>query len=221
MKKIVVLASVLFFVFASFSFGAWKSWEDFNVYKEARKAAMEAEGAGDTVNAVLNYKKAADLAGKSATKDIQAWQINNAAFVLIKQFKTLVAYDEKLAKLSDMKPSKEKIAFQKEMADMFGMKMDLLTEAKDLLSQGKALEAGEEPTAKIQSNLDFIAWVDEFVKAGGNVTASAPAEGAKAADTKEAVPAAKAEVKAEAKAPVKEEAKADPKAAPVKEEPKK
>ncbi len=197
MKKAIALSVVFAFAFASMSFAAWKSWEDFNVYKEARKAAMEAEGAGDTVTAVTNYKKAAELAGKSATKDIQAWQTNNAAFVLIKQFKALVAYDEKLAKLQEMKPSKEKIAFQKEMSDMFSMKMDLLAEAKELLEGGKAIDGGVEPSAKIQSNLDFIAWVDEFVKTGGN---PAPAATAVPAEVK-AEEAAPAEVKAEAAKP--------------------
>jgi hypothetical protein len=208
MKKLVVLTSVLFLVLASMSFGAWKSWEDFNTYKDVRKAAMEAEGTGDTLSAVSNYKKAADLAGKSATKDIQAWQINNAAFVLIKQFKTLVGYDDKLAKLSDMKPSKDKIAFQKELADGFSMKADLLTEAKALLEEGKALQAGDEPTAKIQSNIDFIAWVDDFVKNGGNVAPLAEAKADVQADAKTDV---KADPKAEAKADVKTDVKTDPK----------
>ena len=116
MKKVILFVVAISVVFASVSFGAWKSWEDFNTYKEARKVATEAEASGDTATAVANYKKAADLAGKSATKEIQAWQTNNAAFVLIKQFKTLVAYDEKLTKLTEITPSKEKLAFQKEMA---------------------------------------------------------------------------------------------------------
>lgn len=178
MKKMILLVAAISVVFASVSFGAWKSWEDFNTYKEARKTAIDAEAAGDTANAVANYKKAADLAGKSATKDIQAWQINNASFVLIKQFKTLVGYDEKLAKLQEMTPSKEKVAFQKEMANLFSFKLDVLNEAKGMLEEGKALDGGEAPTAKIQSNLDYIDWVLKFVSdnSGEAQAAAAPAE---------------------------------------------
>jgi hypothetical protein len=175
MKRSIVLTFIFVFVTAGMSFGAWKSWEDFNVYKEARKTAIDAENSGNTLTAVANYKKASDLAGRSATKDIQAWQINNAAFVLIKQFKNLTAYDEKLVKLTDMKPSTEKISFEKELAGIFSAKLGLLTEAKSLLEQGKALQAGDEPTAKLQSNIDFITWVEEFVKSGGNEAVSAAA----------------------------------------------
>jgi hypothetical protein len=185
MKKIISLISVMLIVFTSLSFGAWKSWEDFNSYKDARKVAIDAEAAGNTSVAVTNYKKAADLAGKSATKEIQAWQINNAAFVLIKQFKTLVGYDEKLVKLTEMKPSKEKLTFQKDMATMFSIKLDVLTEAKAMLEAGKALDAGEAPTAKLQSNIDFIDWVLNFVKDNsGDTQAASPTIPAATAATK-------------------------------------
>ena len=177
MKKIILFVAAISVVFASVSFCAWKSWDDFNTYKEARKIASEAEAAGDTSTAVANYKKAADLAGKSATKEFQAWQLNNAAYVLIKQFKVLVAYDDELAKLAELKPSKEKIALQKEMANLFSFKLDMLNEAKTLLEDGKALDGGEAPTAKIQSNIDYIDWVQKFV--AENSGEEAPAAEAK------------------------------------------
>lgn len=173
MRKIILFVLSISVVFTSVSFCAWKSWEDFNAYKESRKIASEAEATGDTATAVANYKKAADYAGKSATKDIQAWQTNNAAFVLIKQFKKLVAYDEKLAKLSEMKPGKEKLTFQKEMANLFSFKLGILNESKKMLEGGKALNGGEAPTAKIQSNIDFIDWVLKFVSDNSGDTQSA------------------------------------------------
>jgi hypothetical protein len=215
MKKIIMFVALISMVFASVSFCAWKSWEDFNSYKDARKAATEAEASGDTSAAVANYKKAADLAGKSATKDIQAWQTNNAAFVLIKQFKTLVAYDDKLAKLADMKPSKDKLAFQKEMATMFSMKMDVLNEAKALLEGGKALDGGEAPTAKIQSNIDYIDWVNKFVADNTgdakqvDAVVPAAAKGETVKTNADADP--KADPKPEAKTVSKEATKEEPK----------
>ncbi len=179
MKKIAVLSMIFAFVFSSLMLAAWTSWEDFNAYKDAKKTASEAEAAGDTAAAVTNYKKAADLAGKSATKDIQAWQLNNAGFVLVKRFKELVAYDDKLAKLTAMKPSKEKLALQKEMANMYSFKMELLTQARKFLEPGKLLDGGEEPTKMIQSNIDFISWVENFIKentpGGKSDTGNSPA----------------------------------------------
>ena len=185
MKKVILFVAAVSVVLTSVSFCAWKSWEDFNSYKEARKAATDAEATSDTPNAVANYKKAADLAGKSATKDIQAWQINNAAFVMIKQFKALVTYDEKLAKLAEMTPSKEKVAFQKDMAALFLSKIDVLNEAKALLESGKALDGGEAPTAKIQSNIDYIDWVLKFVSDNSeDAQAVAPEKVTPTAETK-------------------------------------
>jgi hypothetical protein len=94
MKKLMVFA-FLFLIVATFAYaGPWKNYEDFQAYKTARAAAQEAEGTGDTGTAVMNYKKAAELAGKSGTIEFQGWQLNNGAFVLIKKFKETVGYDD-------------------------------------------------------------------------------------------------------------------------------
>lgn len=168
MKKALIVACVLV-LFAGIAYaGAWRNYEDYQSYIGVRKAAKDAEAASDTVNAVSNYVKAAELAGKSATTTIQGWQLNNAAYVLITQFKTLVGYAEKLAKLEGMPPSKEKIAYQKELANLFNMQLPLLEEAKGLLEQGKGLGEEIECAKTIQSNLDFIAWVTEFTSGNLN-----------------------------------------------------
>lgn len=185
MRKILIFICCLIFVsFFSMSFAAWTNLEDYKAYKKAKELALEAENAGDTFNAVANYKKAAELAGKSATQDIQIWQYNNAAYFLIKQFKILTGYDEKLQKLSEMKPSKEKLAYQSEIAELFNLQAGLLEEAKELLNEAKSLlkeEAVEKvaettastievktspvgPKEKIESNLQFIDWVENFLK---------------------------------------------------------
>ena len=139
MKKLVIFSCV-FVLFAGMAFaGAWRNYEDYQSYLGVKKAAKDAEAAGDTANAVANYKKAAELAAKSATSTIQGWQLNNAAYALINQFKTAVGYSEKLAKLEGMAPSKEKLAYQKELADLFNLQLPLLDEAKTLLEEGKGL----------------------------------------------------------------------------------
>lgn len=176
MKRLVIFTFV-FVIFAGMAFaGAWRNYEDYQAYVGVRKAAKDAEAASDTLNAVANYKKAAELAAKSATTDIQAWQLNNAAYSLVNQFKAMVGYAEKLAKLEGMAASKEKIAYQKELADLFNLQLALLEEAKGLLEEGAGL--GETAAAKtIQSNQDFIKWVMDFTAAninGGTTEAKTP-----------------------------------------------
>lgn len=165
MKRFVIV-SLVFVSFAGIAFaGAWRNSEDYQSYKGVRTAAMDAETAGDTFNAVANFIKAEEFAEKSADNTIKGWPLNNGAYALITTFKVAVGYAEKLAKLEGMTASKEKQAYQKELANLFNLQISLLEEAKTMLEKGKAL--GEEMTAAktIQSNLDFIAWVTEFTTA--------------------------------------------------------
>lgn len=186
MKRLVIVSCVLV-LFAGIAFaGAWRNYEDYQSYLGVRKAAKDAEAASDTLNAVANYTKAAELAAKSATANIQGWQLNNAAYVLINQFKTLVGYAEKLAKLEGMSPSKEKLAYQKELANLFNLQLPLLEEAKVLLEKGKGLGEEIEGAKTIQSNVDFIAWVTEFTNGnlnGATEEAKTPAAEADATTT--------------------------------------
>lgn len=182
MKKFSIMHCFLVLIFSFSSYAGWTNVEDYQAYKVAKKAAQDAEAAGDTFNAVSNYKKAAELAAKSGTPEIQAWQLNNASYFLIRQFKLLVGYDKKLQKLSEMKPGKEKIKYQFEIADLFNLQMTLLEEAKDLLGKAQELIKTEEaeteteeaantiqvkastgPEEKIKSNLQFINWVEKFL----------------------------------------------------------
>jgi len=107
--------------------------------------------------------KAAEIAAKSADVNVQAWQLNNAAYSLIVQFKKLVNYDEKLQKLVELGPGKEKIAYQKELAEMLNLQLPLLEEAQSILEKTAGLGEELEAKEKIQSNLDFITWVKEFI----------------------------------------------------------
>jgi hypothetical protein len=168
MKRTLIVAC-LFVLFAGIAVaGPWRNYEDYQAYKTARQAALDAEAAGDTTNVVANYLKAEGFAEKSADNTIKGWPLNNAAYNLITQFKTTVGYAEKLAKLEAMTPSKEKLAYQKELADLFNLQLPLLDEAKTLLEQGKALGEDIAASKTMQSNLDYIAWVTEFTNSNIN-----------------------------------------------------
>ncbi len=163
MKKISLLFLFVFAVSSAIMAGAWRNYEDYKSYLDARKTAKAAEAEGDTATAVSNYLKAAEYCEKSATKNYQAWQINNAAFVLITKFKTAVGYAEKLAKLESMKPSPEKVAYQKELANLFGLQLPLIEEAARYLEKAAGLGDELEAAGAIKSNSEFCAWVKDFV----------------------------------------------------------
>lgn len=171
MKKFLVIVVVLLVV-PVVLFASWKSTADYKEYLGLKEKGIAADGEGDTATAVANYKAAAALAGKSATADIQGWRLNDAAYTLIMAFKKVTNYQEKIDKLSAMEPSKEKLAYQKEIADFFSLQAGLLDEAEAILNDAKALNTTA-PAEKIQSNADYIAWVKEFIK---NNTADAAAE---------------------------------------------
>jgi hypothetical protein len=163
MKKIVLAMVLTVFVLPALYASSWKNYDDFMTYKKLRAEATEASTAGNTLSAISKYKEAAVLAGKSDAKEIQAWQLNSAAFELIKSFKTLTGYSDKIEKISAMGPGKDKFVLQKEAAKLFIENMTLVDDAKKLLEEAKALNAGEGPADKINSNLDFVTWVGEFV----------------------------------------------------------
>jgi tetratricopeptide (TPR) repeat protein len=163
MRKLIVLIAVIF-VFNNFLFaGPWRSYKAFQEYLSVKNKAKQADADGDTYTAVTNYLKAAEIASKSADANVLAWQLNNAAYSLIIQFKKLVDYDKKLQKLTEMKPGKEKIAYQKEFAEMLNLQFSLLEEALGILKKTKDLGEELEAKEKIKSNLDFINWVKEFI----------------------------------------------------------
>lgn len=91
MKRFV--SAIVVFVLLCFATivyaGAWSDAEVFGTYKAKRTAAQLADLNGSTKSAVVNYLLAAELAEKYATKEIQAWQLNNAGKALINAHKKL------------------------------------------------------------------------------------------------------------------------------------
>ncbi|PKL92777.1 MAG: hypothetical protein CVV21_00070 [Candidatus Goldiibacteriota bacterium HGW-Goldbacteria-1] len=164
MKRTVMAVMAFVFAVSMVQAASWTVYEDYTAYKAVKDAAAKASDEGNTTASVAKYKEAASLAAKSATKEIQAWQLNSAAYELIKVFKKNTDYSAKIEQLSGMTPSKEKFAAQKDIAVILESNMGLLDEAKGILEEAKALEGGEGPAEKIASNLDFISWVNQFLE---------------------------------------------------------
>lgn len=87
MKKFLAIAILMFVTVGMVFAGAWTNVEKFQEYKAAKTTATEADETGNTTVAVAKYIEAADLAKSYATQEIEAWQRNSAAYVLIKTFK--------------------------------------------------------------------------------------------------------------------------------------
>jgi hypothetical protein len=87
MKKFLI-GTVLVLGFAGLLLaGAWTDVGKYKEYLTVRAMASEADSAGNTTISVAKYKEAANLAANYATAEIQAWQLNSAAYSLIKVFK--------------------------------------------------------------------------------------------------------------------------------------
>lgn len=210
MKKVLFIAAVGLIFSCSLFATEWKNWEDYTAAKAAKSRAVEAAANGDTTTAVAEYKKAAELAAKSGAVESQAWRLNDAGYTLINEFKKLTGYQEKIDSLATLKPSKDKMQVQAEMAAAFKEYASMLDEAKALLTEGAALYPAETPVAaaegttptaqavakkegpaaKIESNLGFLAWVLDFIDKNYKEGVAAPKK-AEAAPATEEAPAAK------------------------------
>lgn len=177
MKKLFITVTALLIV-PVMLFASWKSAADYKKYIEYKEKGIEADGEGDTTAAVANYRASAALAAKSATVDIQCWRLNDVAYTLILAFKKITNYQEKIDKLSAMEPSREKIAYQKEIAGLLSLHIELLDEAEQVLKEASALNP-KAPAEKIRSNSDFIAWVKAFIKDNAEASSAPAAPAAK------------------------------------------
>ena len=121
MKKIIVLFVIMLFVVG------WKSTKVYQEYKGARAMAIEAESESNYVVAAEKYLLAASVAEDNNMLEIQAWQLNNAAYCLIKNHK-----------------------LNKDVSGLLNA-IDTLTAAKEIADKINV----ENLNAKIKSNIDY------------------------------------------------------------------
>jgi len=131
MKKFLLVVLTLSITSVMFA-GVWKTSEEFQVYKIRKADAQKADNEGNTYTAVVNYLIAAQIAEKSNATEIQAWQLNNAGYCLIKKFMEINA---------GLTP--------KQMTDF-----ELLVEARGYLQKAKDLDI-ENTLKTVEKNLDF------------------------------------------------------------------
>jgi hypothetical protein len=86
MKKIVGIL-VFLFLTSILCAGIWSDLKQFQKYKFVKSVAVEADDAGNTFVAVANYTEAAKIAKTYSKIEYSLYQMNSAAFCLIKVYK--------------------------------------------------------------------------------------------------------------------------------------
>lgn len=149
MKKIILTLIVSLFVFVCFAADPWSEYYDLK-YK--------AKNSKDFIEASEYYAQAADVVGKLNRKDIQVWQLNNAGYALIQEFMRVTDYENTMEALIE---DKSKLA---ETKALLIKNIELLDKAKTYLEAALALDPNEEQLVKIQSNLTYINWVENYLR---------------------------------------------------------
>jgi len=129
---------------------------------------------------VKNHLDIAAVAKQLNRSDIEAWNYNNAAYVLIKEFRKVTTYDDFNRQISAASSKHEKIGGKEsprlmkrnEFRKVLQANWQLLAEAQEHLH--KAIGIGYNPEkdrfiekdlgVKINSNQDFIRWVYRFME---------------------------------------------------------
>jgi uncharacterized protein YxeA len=161
MKKILaVLAAVMLLV--SVVSAAHAGYSD---YYTAKKAAVAAEQAGELATAVDMYLKAANEASVLAAQDnmklpwklYAEWQVNNAAYVYVKHFKTVTNWESDMEALKAIENGPERLKALSVLYDKARPYLGELEAAKQILKSSQITKA--EVIAKAKSNLEFCEWV--------------------------------------------------------------
>jgi hypothetical protein len=133
-------------------------------YRSAKAAVKEAES---------NYEKqakclleAAGYAKDLQRFDIEAWQYNNAGFVLIEGFKDKTDYINVMNKLNSLKLKSEITQYRKEARILLNKEKEMLSQAISYLAQAKQIDGNLEKSSRtttIASNITFVNDVLNFL----------------------------------------------------------
>ena len=143
-------------------------------YVNARAAAQTATELGDVSQAVRCLQEAAHAAEKLGRIDNEVWQINNAGYALIQEFKARTDYSNKMNTLTHMYDGNDKNIVMFELKLACCQELHLLYTARELLKSAAVLDAttkntkyeNTDRTNSITNNILFIEWVDKFSNAG-------------------------------------------------------
>jgi hypothetical protein len=141
--------------------------ELWKTYKKAKDDADNALEKGDIKSIANNLKLAGECAVELGRNDIAAWQFNNVGHYSIEEFKKRTGCDNKLRILATMQSGDEKEKFLDDTKELFTKEISLLNQAETNLQRAQIIDDELEKSRRsdvIESNLEFIAWVKEFIQ---------------------------------------------------------
>ncbi len=138
-------------------------------YRSAKDAFKQAQSEKDYSNQVKYLLEAAGYAKTLKRYDIEAWQYNNAGFVLIEEFKVKTDYLSVMDKLNSLELKSEIEEYRHEARKQLSKEKGLLSKAISYLEKAKEIDdklEGSSRTTTIASNISFVNEVLIFLKAG-------------------------------------------------------
>lgn len=129
------------------------------LYNESRAKVKAAEKNEDYEEMSKYSYEAAIYANALERIDIEAWQYNNAAFYLIKEFKAKTDYEQEMAHLNNLELKSEILDYREKMKKKFHKEKRLLSKAEGYLQKAQEIDGildVSERTKVIAKNMQFV-----------------------------------------------------------------
>ncbi|NQV17806.1 MAG: hypothetical protein HQ534_04605 [Armatimonadetes bacterium] len=142
-----------------------------NSYRSAKDAVKQAQSEEDYKKQIKYLLEAAVYAKALQRYDIEAWQYNNAGYVLIEEFKEKTDYLVVMNNLNKLELKIEIEEYRKEARKQLSKEKGLLSKAEGYLAKAKEIDDKLEESSRtttIASNILFVNEVMNFLEAGKN-----------------------------------------------------
>ena len=143
--------------------------ELWSIYKSAKTSATKYISENNLDSIIIYLNIAADAAYELSREDIATWQLNNIGFYSITEFKKKTDYDRRMQKLATMQNLKEKGLSLEDTKSIFSRNFKILSNAEEYLYKAQVLDSELEKSDRteiIESNIQFINWVGDFISNG-------------------------------------------------------
>lgn len=143
-------------------------WKKYKLAKENLETAKISENFNGIIKSLIT---AAQYAHRLNRRDIEAWQYNNIGYYSIQEFMRLTDYQTRMSTLESMDPGKEKAANIRKTKSILKTHFNILKDAAPYLEKAGNLDKNlddPERTNKIQSNIKYIEWIENFIETDNN-----------------------------------------------------
>jgi len=141
-------------------------------YKFAKEKATKFSSSNNLDSIIIYLSIASDAAYELSREDIATWQLNNIGYYSINEFKRRTDYEKRMQKLATFTDLKKKVFFATETKSVFRKNFEILIRAQKYLQKAQILDSELEKSERtdiINSNLQFIEWIEEYISNGKRV----------------------------------------------------